>query len=197
VALGSGPRWSAGGGAGRPNRRRDTDGPPPALDDSDGDVPADPESVARTICLNQLTHGPRTRSQLADTLRKRLVPDDAAEAVLDRLTEVGLIDDAAYAAGWVHSRRASRGLSSSAIARELRDRGVEPHLVADAMVDVGPDEDEASARDLARRRLRSMSGLPAQTQVRRLVGYLGRKGYSPGLAYRVVREELDVAVGEL
>lgn len=154
---------------------------------------ADPVSVARTICLNQLNNGPRTRSQLAATLRKRLVPADAAATVLDRLTEVGLVDDAAYATGWVNSRRSTRGLSGRAIARELRDRGIEPHLVAEAMADVGPEEDEASARELARRRLQTTNGLPAQTQVRRLVGYLGRKGYPPGLAYRVVREELDLA----
>jgi len=196
MTLGSRSRWSAGGSAGRRHRGGDGGAPPAELDGEDDQAAADPESVARTICLNQLTHGPRTRSQLAETLRKRLVPDHAAESVLDRLTEVGLIDDAAYAAGWVQSRRLSRGLSSSAIARELRDRGVEQHLVASAMADVGEDQDEASARDLTRRRLRSMDGLPVQTQVRRMVGYLGRKGYSPGFAYRVVREELDLAASE-
>ncbi len=151
---------------------------------------ADPESVARSICLSQLNHSPRTRSQLADTLRQRLVPDDAAELVLDRLTEVGLIDDAAYAAGWVHSRRSSRGLSAHAITRELRDRGIDEDLIADAVAAVGPEDDEATARDLVRRRLRTMSGLSTETKVRRLVGFLSRKGYPSGVAYRVVRDEL-------
>jgi len=161
------------------------------------DTLTDPVSVARTICLNQLTRGPRTRSQLADALRKRLVPDDAAATALDRLTDVGLIDDAAFAAGWVRSRRSGRGLSGSAVARELRARGVDQQLVAEAVADVGPDEDEASARELTRHRLRSMGGLPVDTRVRRLVGYLGRKGYPPGLAYRVVRDELELAAGDL
>lgn len=157
------------------------------------DQMADPVSVARTLCLNQLTRGPRTRSQLAEVLRKRLVPDDAATTALDRLTDVGLIDDAAFAAGWVRSRRSGRGLSGSAVARELQARGVDPQLVADAVAEVGPEEDEARARELTRHRLRSMRGLPVDTRVRRLVGYLGRKGYPPGLAYRVVRNELDLA----
>ena len=159
---------------------------------------ADPVSVARTICLNQLTRGPRTRSQLADVLRKRLVPDDAAATALDRLTDVGLIDDAAFAAGWVRSRRSGRGLSGSAVARELRARGVDQEVVADAVAEVGPEEDEESARELTRRRLRSVGDLlPVDTRVRRLVGYLGRKGYPPGLAYRVVRDELELAAGDL
>jgi regulatory protein len=153
---------------------------------------ADPVSVARSICLSQLDRGPRTRSQLEQTLRKRLVPEEAAATVLDRLTEVGLIDDAAFAAGWVHARRAGRGLSARAIARELRERGIGQELVENAVAAVGPEDEEATARDLVSRRLRSLGGLPAQTQVRRLVGYLARKGYPAGLAYRVVREVLEV-----
>ncbi len=50
--------------------------------------------------------GPRSRGQLAEALAKRQVPAEAATAVLDRFTDVGLIDDAAFAAGWVESRQA-------------------------------------------------------------------------------------------
>ena len=42
--------------------------------------------MARGICLRALTGAPKTRQQLADLLAKRGVPDDAAEAVLDRFT---------------------------------------------------------------------------------------------------------------
>ena len=59
--------------------------------DEDGvqlvDVTIPPESVARTICLNLLTAAPRSRDELATALRKRRVPDDVAQAVLDRLTD--------------------------------------------------------------------------------------------------------------
>ena len=58
---------------------------------------ADPETVAKNLCLRALTGTPKTRQQLADLLADRDVPDDAAEAVLDRLGEVGLIDDEAFA----------------------------------------------------------------------------------------------------
>ncbi len=44
----------------------------------------DPEARARQICLRLLTLAPRTRAQLADALRKKDIPDDAAEAVLGR-----------------------------------------------------------------------------------------------------------------
>ena len=77
---------------------------------SDADE-ADPEAVARLICLRMLTAAPRTRAQLASALRRRGVPEAAAEAVLGRFTEVKLIDDATFASAWVESRHHGRGLS--------------------------------------------------------------------------------------
>ena len=71
-----------------------------------------------------LTAAPRTRAQLATALRRRGVPEEAAEAVLGRFAEVKLIDDATFASAWVESRHHGRGLSGRALAAELRDRGV-------------------------------------------------------------------------
>ena len=87
--------------------------------------PADPVEVARLICLRQLEFAPRTRAQLAAVLSKRHVPDEAAEVVLDRFTEVGLVDDASYALAWVESRHRARGLARRALSVELRRRGVD------------------------------------------------------------------------
>lgn len=167
--------------------------------DSDGDSDdaaeqrSDPESVARLICLRQLTTAPRTRAQLAATLRRRGVPQDAADAVLGRFAEVGLIDDAVFADAWVESRHHGRGLGRRALAAELNQRGVERGDIQAAIAKLSPATEEATARALVERRLNSTTGMPVQVRIRRLVGMLARKGYSPGLAYRVVREVLDQA----
>jgi regulatory protein len=151
----------------------------------------DPEAVARLICLRQLTAAPRTRSQLAETLRRRGIPDDAAEAVLGRFTEVGLIDDAMFAKAWVESRHYGRGLGRRALAAELNQRGVEREDIQQAVAKLSPETELSTARSLVERRLRATAGLPAQARLRRLVGMLARKGYPAGLSYRVVREALD------
>ncbi|OKI23126.1 regulatory protein RecX [Streptomyces sp. CB03911] len=152
--------------------------------------PADPAGRARDICLRLLTGTAKTRKQLADALRKREIPDEVAEEVLTRLGEVGLIDDAAYADAWVESRHAARGLARRALAQELRTRGVAGELVEQAMARLGPDEEAEAARALVERKLRATKGLERQARTRRLVGMLARRGYSEGLAYRVVREAL-------
>ncbi|GAA2205802.1 hypothetical protein GCM10009850_012600 [Nonomuraea monospora] len=152
---------------------------------------ADPESVARAICLRLLTMAPKTRAQLAEALRKRDVPEEAAEAVLSRFSELGLINDEAFAAAWVDSRHHGRGLAKRALAAELRRRGVDGDTVNEAVERLDPDQEEETARRLVERKLASTRSLDPQTRTRRLAGMLARKGYPSGLAFRVIREALE------
>ncbi|MFJ3218755.1 regulatory protein RecX [Kitasatospora sp. NPDC086801] len=152
---------------------------------------ADPETRARDICLRLLTGAAKSRKQLADALRKREIPDDVADEVLTRLEEAGLIDDAAFAAAWVESRHAVRGLSRRALAQELRTKGVAADLVEQAVAQLDHDDETEAARALVDRKLRATRGLDPQVRTRRLVGVLARRGYSEGLAFRVVRSALE------
>ena len=161
--------------------------PPPHVAD---EPEPDPESVARAICLRLLTHRPCTRAELASELRKRQVPDDAAAAVLERLDDVGLVDDRAFAAAWVERQRRTRGLSRRALATELRRKGVADEEVSEAVAVVSDDDERARAAELVAKKLPAMRNLDRDKQVNRLVGMLARKGYGGGLAYSVVREAL-------
>lgn len=154
------------------------------------EVEADPEAVARKILLDTLTGQARTRQELADKLAKRGVPDELASALLDRFTEVGLIDDAAFARQWVESRHRSRGLAPRALKQELRRKGVTDDDASEALEQIDDDDQRAAARALVDKKLRSMRGLEPQVATRRLAGLLARKGYAPGLAFAVVREAL-------
>ncbi|MEE1781965.1 regulatory protein RecX [Streptomyces sp. SP17BM10] len=151
----------------------------------------DPESRARDICLRLLTGAAKSRKQLADALRKKEIPEDVTDRVLNRLEEVGLIDDAAFAAAWVESRHAVRGLSRRALAQELRTKGVTADLVEQAVAQLDHDDETEAARALVDRKLRSTRGLDPQARMRRLVGVLARRGYSEGLAFRVVRAAIE------
>jgi regulatory protein len=154
------------------------------------DPPGDPESVARAICLRLLTVQPRTRAELAAALARRKVPEEAAVAVLGRFTEVGLIDDRAFAEAWVGSRHAGRGLARRALAAELRRRGIDGETVGEAVATLDPETEERTARALVARRLPGTRQLEPAVRVRRLVGMLARKGYAPAFAVRVVGEQL-------
>ncbi|WP_280848948.1 MULTISPECIES: recombination regulator RecX [unclassified Streptomyces] len=187
-----------GGSRGRRQRRRGFGEPPgedgggPSLSRAEkGEPPADPVERARAICLRLLTGTPRTRKQLADALRKREIPDDAAEEVLSRFEEVGLINDSAFADAWVESRHHGRGLARRALAQELRTKGVDSTLIDAAVSQLDSDQEEATARELVERKLRATRGLDRDKRLRRLAGMLARKGYSEGMALRVVRQALE------
>lgn len=152
--------------------------------------PADPESVARTILLDQLTGRARSRHELADKLKAKDVPDEVAAQLLDRFEEVGLVDDAAFARTWVSQRQSGKGLAKRALAQELRRKGVDDETVRDALDELDPEAEEEAARLLVRKKLRSLGRVDDQTAARRLVGMLARKGYGSGLAFSVVKSEM-------
>jgi regulatory protein len=171
----------------RPGRARRPPGPRQI------DPDADPVAAAREICLRLLTDRARTRTELAQALARRGVPAAAADTVLERFDEVGLIDDAAFAGQWVRSRHRQRGLARRAIAQELRRKGVDDEVAGEALAEVDGESEARRARELVDRKLRTLpAGTPEQrtTAARKLVGMLARKGYGAGVAYGVVKEAL-------
>ena len=152
----------------------------------------DERSTARNIALRQLANSPKTRQQLEQTLAKKGVAADVAAEVLDRLAEVGLVDDLAYAHLLVRSRCAAKRISRSSLMRELRAKGVADDVIGIAVADIDEAVEFELAREAATKKLRSMRGLHHEVVVRRLVGMLARKGFSSALAIKVVQSlELD------
>jgi regulatory protein len=153
--------------------------------------------VARAIVLRQLTSSPKSRLQLARKLAERNVPEDVAEAVLDRFEEVRLVDDAEFADMWVRGRSQSRKLAKGALRRELADKGIDPDVAAVALEQLSDEDEEAAARELVERKLRGATGLEDRElrdkTTRRLASMLARKGYQPSQAFRIVGEVLDAA----
>jgi regulatory protein len=154
------------------------------------------EEQARACCLRLLTARARTRAELEDRLAKRGYPEAVTARVLDRLADVGLIDDADFAEQWVRSRRLHAGKGKRALAAELRTKGVDAELISATLagIDAGAERDRAEqlVRDkLRRERLLDEPGTDAATKItRRLVGMLARRGYQQSMALDVVSTEL-------
>ena len=150
-----------------------------------------PEQRARDTVYRMLAARARSRSELREALLRKEIDEDVADAVLQKFVDAGLVDDAAFAESWVHARHRNQGLGRRALGFELRRKGVDESSVEAALSTVDGDAEEERARELVQRKLRSMGALDSTTRMRRLVGMLARKGYSEGLAFRVVREELE------
>ena len=173
--------------AGRPN-------PPAVLNPEVAqDAEPDPRSVAHAIALRVLALRPHSRAELERKLARRGCDPLVAAEVLDRLAEVGLVDDAAYAQMLVQSRSRTNGLSGAALRRELREKGVDDELASTAIGSLDDETERARAEELVAKKLRTMGGLEAQVQARRLAAMLARKGYPSGVAYAVVRDAVNAA----
>jgi regulatory protein len=151
---------------------------------------ADAESVARTIALRRLTMRAHTRHELDKALQAKNVPQSVKEAVLDRMEEVGLVDDATFAVDWVASRQQRRHLSRRALKRELEVKGVERGDIDSALEYVDRDAELASARELVERKRAAMSALPRDVQQRRLAGLLSRRAFDSAVITRVLSDVL-------
>jgi regulatory protein len=164
--------------------------PLPSTSSSSGSSADSREEQARDLCLRLLTVRARTRAELETQLTKRGYPDDVSASVLDRLTEVGLIDDVAFAEQWVRERRANAGKGKRALASELRTKGVDPDVIAETLDSVDAGEWRVRAEELVATKLRR-ENLEDETKVtRRLVAMLARRGYNQGMAFDVVSTQL-------
>lgn len=156
-------------------------------------------SVAQNIVYRQLTASAKSRVQLARKLAERNIPEDVAEAVLDRFQEARLINDAEFADMWVRSRSQSRKLAKGALRRELAEKGIDQETAAAALDQLTDADEEAAARQLVERKLRPGTDLQDRAArdkaTRRLSSMLARKGYQPSQAFRIVNEVLDSSAG--
>ena len=167
----------------------------PTEPDADRDLGPEPdqEAVARKILLDQLTGQARSRHELAGRLARRNVPDDVAGRLLDRFEEVGLVDDEAFARSWVDSRQRTRGLARRALAQELRRKGIDDETARDVLDEVDPADEEETARQLVRKKLRGLRGVDDTAAARRRAGWRPRTGDPAGLASAVETDERAAA----
>jgi regulatory protein len=203
VETGAAETGSAGAGSARPARsertrsvrsdRRRSEADTSATDpdaDPEGGPGADPYAVARSIALDRIAARDRTRHELAKALQAKNVPAEVAEQVLDRLQEVGLINDAAFAEAWVESRQQRRHLSRPALRRELQAKGVDRDEIDAALELVDFGDELTAARDLVRRKHAAIAGLDYPVRYRRLAGALSRRGFGSAIVTQVLREVL-------
>jgi len=157
-------------------------------DDSDlSRTPEEWDERARGLILARLTRGPRTKVQLGRMLADKGVPEVVANALLDRFEEVGLVDDAAYARAFSRDRRETRGLAKSALKRELGAAGVSMESIDEALQEYTSEDDFELAIRLVEKRWGSLAKLDRDARYRRLMGYLGRRGFSGGTISAAIR----------
>jgi regulatory protein len=138
---------------------------------------ADGEAAYRTA-LRALEIRSFARADLSRRLLRKAHPRPAVEAALQRIDQLGLLDDATYARTYVQTR-AARGRGPLRLTRDLLSMGVERSLIDRALEAEWPEGSDQTTVPLAlaRKRAGQLNGLPRQTKRRRVTAYLARRGF--------------------
>jgi regulatory protein len=152
------------------------------------------EQRAKNIVLHQLSKGAKTSMQLREILQQREIPEQIAEAVIQRFTEVELVDDKQYAQGISDSRRRTKGMSKSAISRELSQKGLDAETIQSVTEDITPEQELETATELAVKKHGQMLSLSKEVRTRRIAGFLSRRGYPSSIVFAAIREAEEQAV---
>ncbi|MGB3699251.1 MAG: regulatory protein RecX [Gordonia sp. (in: high G+C Gram-positive bacteria)] len=140
----------------------------------------------------------RSRAEMRQRLEARGFEPDDVDKTMARLDEWKLLDDTEFAAEWVRSRHAGSARGRLALKRELRTKGIDEEVAAQALAQIDPDGEREIAVRLAEKKLNVSGELLRDREVhakayRRLAGALGRRGFPPDLIGSVVKEVLDRA----
>lgn len=164
----------------------------------EADEPPD-AGAAMEIAVRFLAPRPRTRWEVERRLRRAGAAAEVVETTLDRLVELGYVDDAAFARWWAdqRDRHAPRGrrlieaeLRRGGVPREVIERFREEHASPErAPEDAGlPGSEEERARDALAGHLRGRP-LPTDMKARARIGmFLVRRGFDPDTVRAALRD---------
>jgi regulatory protein len=147
---------------------------------------------ARLAALDLIAHRARTEAEVRRALARKGFPEDAALAAVDRLLELGYLDDDAYARAFVRGRAASRGHGPGRLRADLLRRGVSPATI-DAALDDLLDADgllESATHHARKRWARLASEEDHLRRRKKLTDFLVRRGYDFDVI-RTVTETLE------
>lgn len=156
------------------------------LSDAERDLAADAERIS----MKALGRRAHSRREIERLLRDGGIDEPGIARECDRLARVGLIDDTALAQNLVATLQERKALGRTAIAAELTRRLLAPSAIEYALDLVDTGDELARARELARKRASQLTGVDREAAVRRLSGYLARRGYSGSTVRAAVDEAL-------
>jgi len=143
-------------------------------------------ACARERALRVLSYRERSVKELSKRLVDDGYPNGVVRELVERLSELGLVDDARFAAAWARAR-AGAGFGPDRISRELREKGIDDELAADAVTAAFGDQDPIERA----RALLGAERFETRAQRDRAVRRLVRKGFSLSTALKATEDRRD------
>jgi regulatory protein len=148
------------------------------------------DEISRAVdrAVRLLARRPRSVSEVRKNLTRKETPEPVIDSAIARLTQLGYLDDEAFARYWMENRDQFKPRGPRALRYELRQKGVARDIIEQVVSDVDPaDAAYRAAQDRARR----MRGSTRFDFENRVGGFLQRRGFSYGTARDAINRIAD------
>ena len=126
--------------------------------------------------LSSLDFCARSGREIANSLRRKGYVQPCVDAVVARLTENGLIDDARYAQRMAEVQ-STKAVGRYAFKRKLKAKGISDDDAEEALAAFDDAQQQAAALEAARKLWRKYEGLPPREARGKLSQALARRGF--------------------
>jgi regulatory protein len=147
--------------------------------------------TVRRSAIRSLELRMNSESELRNKLKRKEFDPALIEDVLEWLKQRRLVDDAAFAARWIETRRELQGLGDYRLRQELRKKGIEGELIDEAFAGQGEEEEGQvgrAARWAARRYSSQLASLDDQHVKAKIMSAIVRRGFPYGIAKGAVEQ---------
>ncbi|MDO8503611.1 MAG: regulatory protein RecX [bacterium] len=149
---------------------------------------ADQEEKVYNKIVRFATLRPRSEHEINLWLKRKKISTTTSSRVFNRLKNLNLIDDEAFASWWVEQRLTFRPKARRALSFELRQKGISRDTIESVLKNIEIPSETALAAELVAKKLPRFKDLPPEVRKKKLVGFLVRRGFS----WETIKKAVDV-----
>lgn len=152
-----------------------------------GKISESSEDKVYNKILRFATLRPRSEYEIKFWFKRKKIPTKLHKRVFNRLKNLNLVDDKAFSEWWIEQRVTFRPKGRKALFFELRQKGVGRDVIESVLESVEIPE-AALAAGLVAKKLSRFKDLSPEERKKKLVGFLGRRGFS----WEAIKKVVDV-----
>ena len=162
------------------------------LNDAEIAALRDEDAVVQAVdrAARFLAYRPRSVYEVRQNLEQKETPEAVIEVALNRLTEMGYLDDEAFARYWIQNRNEFKPLSPKALRFELRKKGVPPAIISDVLEELEGDE---LAYRAAQGRTNRLRGVQRSEFRPKMAAFLQQRGFT----YTTIRDVVERLIEDI
>ena len=147
---------------------------------------------ARRLAYQALARRDHSRLEIIEKLQRCGFGPDVVSSVIQELEAKAYLNDRLFAQSWAQRVVERKQMGPLALQRKLELKGVDPEIIQEVLQRIcqGIDEEQLALRAV-RRRLERVKGDEPRTSGRVLAGYLARKGFTPEVIEKVLKNDIQ------